>query len=238
MTSHNSRQRPGTGPSLSPADHCRTRHQRGISAQCGDQAGRVYRFAGDSAFRRPFLALPSRMLDDRIRAGEHQARVTVVEAHEVGRFAARSADLDDLARPLWMAHDVAVHVEPLPEDCLHAPTSSSAFPGGSSAPGAARAPKARSRPAQAATNSIHPGAGGWYWPCGVGPARWHIFRFPGQFAVRRGDGHGASTFEPGFDLGAEHHSERYARPQRHERASSWLAIMNNHATWLGLPGVD
>src|ERR1035437_8503381 len=136
MTSHNSRQRPGTGPSLSPADHCRTRHQRGISAQCGDQAGRVYRFAGDSAFRRPFLALPSRMLDDRIRAGEHQARVTVVEAHEVGRFAARSADLDDLARPLWMAHDVAVHVEPLPEDCLHAPTSSSAFPGGSSAPGA------------------------------------------------------------------------------------------------------
>src|SRR5690349_16325552 len=79
------------------------------------------------------------MLDDRVRAGEHQARVTVVETHEVGRLAARSADLDDLARPLWMAHDVAMHVEPVPDDCLHAPTSSSAFACGVSAFGAVRA---------------------------------------------------------------------------------------------------
>jgi len=117
------------------------RRHCGMSAHCGDQAGRVCRFAGDSAFRRPFRALPARMLDDRVRAGEDQARVTVVETHEVGRLAARSADLDDLARPLWMAHDVAMHVEPVPDDCLHTPASSSAFAGGMSAPGAARAPK-------------------------------------------------------------------------------------------------
>jgi hypothetical protein len=39
------------------------------------------------------------MLDDRVRAGEHQGGVTVVESHQVGRLPARSADLDDLARP-------------------------------------------------------------------------------------------------------------------------------------------
>jgi len=91
------------------------------------------------------------------------------------------ADLDDLARPLWMAHDVAMHVEPLPDDCLHVPAASSAFAGGMSAPGAARAPKARSRPTQAVTTSIHPRR---RWIAlamrGVGPARWHIFRFPGS----------------------------------------------------------
>src|SRR6266851_9613731 len=52
------------------------------------------------AFRRPLPALPARMLDDRVRAGEHQGGVTVVESHQVRRLPARSADLDDLARPL------------------------------------------------------------------------------------------------------------------------------------------
>jgi len=58
------------------------------------------------------------MLNDRVRAGEHQAGVTVVETHQVGRLPARSADLDDLACPLWMAHDIGVHVEPVPDDCV------------------------------------------------------------------------------------------------------------------------
>jgi hypothetical protein len=40
------------------------------------------------------------MLDDRVRAGEHQDSVTIVESHQVRRLPARSADLDDLARPL------------------------------------------------------------------------------------------------------------------------------------------
>ena len=66
------------------------------------------------------------MLDDRVRAGEYQGGVTVVESHQVGRLPARSADLYDLACPLRMAHDVGAHVEPVPDGCLHAPTSSSA----------------------------------------------------------------------------------------------------------------
>src|SRR6516165_10119968 len=68
------------------------------------------------------------MLNDRVRAGEYQAGVTVVEPHQVGRFPARSADLDDLARPLRLAHDVATHVEPVPDGCLHRPTSLPAAP--------------------------------------------------------------------------------------------------------------
>src|SRR5438445_4527864 len=67
------------------------------------------------------------MLNDRVRAGEHQAGVTVVETHQVGRFPARPADLDNLARPLRLAHDVATHVEPVPDGCPHPPTSLPAF---------------------------------------------------------------------------------------------------------------
>src|SRR5258708_1087709 len=67
------------------------------------------------------------MLDDPVRAGGHQRGGTVVGAHQVGRLPARSADVDDLARPPRMAHDVGVHVEPIADGCLHAPTSSSAF---------------------------------------------------------------------------------------------------------------
>jgi hypothetical protein len=63
------------------------------------------------------------MLDGRIRAGEHQARVAVVEAHQVGRLPASSADLDDLTGPLRLAHDVATRVKPIPDGCLHPPTS-------------------------------------------------------------------------------------------------------------------
>jgi hypothetical protein len=63
------------------------------------------------------------VLDDRIRAGEHQAAVTILESHEVWRLAASAADLDDLAHPLRLAHDAAVYVKPVPHDCLHLPTS-------------------------------------------------------------------------------------------------------------------
>jgi hypothetical protein len=73
------------------------------------------------------------MLDDRVRAGEHQRGVTGVEPHQVGRLPAGSPDLDDLARPPRMAHNVGVYVEPIPDGCLHAATSSPAFAHGMSA---------------------------------------------------------------------------------------------------------
>src|SRR5260370_5424837 len=69
----------------------------------------------------PFRTLFARMLDGRVRAREHQARVTVVEPHQVRRLPARPPDLDDLARPLRLAHDIAPHVEPVPDACLHPP---------------------------------------------------------------------------------------------------------------------
>src|SRR5438094_7255744 len=102
------------------------------------------------------------MLDDRIRAGEHQARVTVVETHQVGRFPARSGDLDDLARPLRLAHDVATHVEPVPDGCLHLPTSLLAFR-------ATRAQEDTLTVCRIAAASIYLDADGWYWLC-VGTA--------------------------------------------------------------------
>jgi hypothetical protein len=67
----------------------------------------------------PLLALLARVLDDRIRAREHQAAVTILEAHEVGRLPTGSADLDDLAHPFWLTHDAAMYVESVPDDCLH-----------------------------------------------------------------------------------------------------------------------
>jgi hypothetical protein len=73
---------------------------------------------------RPVLAPLGEMLDDRVRAWEHQAGVTVVETHHVWRLPARSTDLDDLARPLRLAHGAATHTEPVPDGCLHPPTSS------------------------------------------------------------------------------------------------------------------
>jgi len=67
------------------------------------------------------------MFNDRVRTREHQAGVTVIETHQVGRLPARSADLDDLAHPLRLAHAVATDVEPVPDSCLHQPTSSLAL---------------------------------------------------------------------------------------------------------------
>ena len=94
-----------------------------MSAHCYESVG-GYLFAwGYSVFSRPLLALLAGMLDDRVRAREHQARMTIVETHQVWRLAARSADLDDLARPLWLAHDVATHVQPVSDGCLHPPAS-------------------------------------------------------------------------------------------------------------------
>jgi len=98
------------------------------------------------------------MLNDRVRAGEHQAGVTVVETHQVGRFPARSADLDDLARSLRLAHDIATHVEPVPDGCLHPPTSLPAFC-------ATRAQQDAPTMRHIATVSIYLVADGWYWLC-------------------------------------------------------------------------
>src|SRR5215475_1369204 len=101
------------------------------------------------------------MLNDRVRSGEHQAGVTVVETHQVGRVPARSADLNDLARPLRLAHEVATHVEPVPDGCLHRPTSLPAF----------RATRAQQDTLTVRhIASIYLVADGWYWLC-VGTAR-------------------------------------------------------------------
>jgi len=72
-------------------------------------------------------AFLARMFDDRVRTREHQAGVTVIETHQVGWLPARSTDLDDLARPLRLAHDVAPHAEPVPDGRPHQLTSSPAF---------------------------------------------------------------------------------------------------------------
>jgi hypothetical protein len=103
------------------------------------------------------------MLNDRVRAGEHQAGVTVIEMHQVGRFPARSANLDDLADPLRLAHDGAPHVEPVPDGCLHLPTSLPAFR-------ATRAQQDTLTVCHIAAASIYLDADGWYRLC-VGTAR-------------------------------------------------------------------
>lgn len=59
------------------------------------------------------------MLDDGVRTGEHQPGVAVVEAHEVRGCASGSVDLDDLARVLGLAYDLAVHVQSVADSCLH-----------------------------------------------------------------------------------------------------------------------
>ena len=79
------------------------------------------------ALRRWLSAPPAPMFDDRVRTWKHQAGMTVVETHQIGRFPARSANLDDLARPLGLTHDVATHAEPVSDGCLHQPTSSPAL---------------------------------------------------------------------------------------------------------------
>src|SRR5271165_7010788 len=146
------------------------------------------------------------MLDDRVRAGEHQARVTVVETHQVGRLPARSADLDDLARPIRMAHDVAMHVEPVPDGCLHAPTSSSAFACGMSAFRRCRAPGTRSTVYPDCHGQRPPGAGGWYRLCMVFPRSCAVppLPQPGEWsATRLRIGNGAPRRESGAEPGAE-----------------------------------
>src|SRR5690349_4040871 len=103
---------------------------------------------------RAFLALPAGMLDNRVRAWEHQARVTIVETHQVWRLAARSADFDDLACPRWLAHDVATHVQAVSDGCLHAPTSLTSVPAGPMGP-------RTSHDVRTATTSIHLDGDGW-----------------------------------------------------------------------------
>jgi hypothetical protein len=103
---------------------------------------------GYSVFCRPLLTLPAGMLDHRVRARKDQARVPIVETHQVWRLAARSADLDDLARPLSLADDTATHVQPVSDGCLHPPTSLTRVP-------AAPVDRRTSHGARIATTSIH-----------------------------------------------------------------------------------
>jgi hypothetical protein len=81
------------------------------------------------------------VLDHGIGAWENQAGMAVIELDQVGRFATRLADLDDYAGPVGMAHDVAVHVQPVADYSMHASTSSSLTrftPGRTSCPAAAQ----------------------------------------------------------------------------------------------------
>src|SRR5580698_1675813 len=66
-----------------------------------------------------------RVLDDRVGPREDQAGTAVVELDQVGRCAARVADLEDHAGPLGVANGVAVYVQPVSDYSLHASTSSS-----------------------------------------------------------------------------------------------------------------
>jgi hypothetical protein len=59
------------------------------------------------------------MLNDGVRAWKDQPGVAVVKAHEVRRCAFGSVDLDDLARVLGLAYDLAVHVQSVADSCLH-----------------------------------------------------------------------------------------------------------------------
>src|SRR5437763_9303569 len=118
------------------------------------------------------------MLDDRVRPGEHQAHMTVVETHQVGRLSARPADLDDLSRPLRLAHDVATHVEPVPDGCLHSAhllTQVPALP---------MRRRTRSRSAHVATPSIHLDSEVWTGCAGTTrqAADIRAFRHPGGHA--------------------------------------------------------
>jgi hypothetical protein len=63
------------------------------------------------------------VLNDGVWAWEYQRAVTVFESHEVRGFPASPADLDDLAHPVRLTHDAAMNVKPVPDDCLHVPTS-------------------------------------------------------------------------------------------------------------------
>jgi hypothetical protein len=63
------------------------------------------------------------VLDDGIRTREHQRTVSVLDSHEVRGLPARATDFDDLAHPFWLTHDAAMYVKPVPDNCLHVPTS-------------------------------------------------------------------------------------------------------------------
>jgi hypothetical protein len=54
--------------------------------------------------------------------------VTVLETNQVRGLTASPADLDDLAHSLRLTHDAAMYVKPVPDDCLHVPTSFGSAP--------------------------------------------------------------------------------------------------------------
>src|SRR5258708_29938640 len=78
--------------------------------------------AGYSAFRRPLLSLLAGMLDDRVRAREYQARVAVIETHQVWRLPPPSPDFDHLPDPLRLAHHWPPHPHPVSRRRPHPPT--------------------------------------------------------------------------------------------------------------------
>src|SRR5712691_11739326 len=63
------------------------------------------------------------MLDHRVGSGEDQARLAVVEPHQVGRLARGAAHLDDLAVLVWVPDDVAVNADAVADCRLHVRTS-------------------------------------------------------------------------------------------------------------------
>src|SRR6516225_8440609 len=63
--------------------------------------------------------LPVGVLDHRVRAGEHQPRVTVVETDQIRRFAPIAVHLDDLAVPVRVTDDVSVNADPVADYRFH-----------------------------------------------------------------------------------------------------------------------
>src|SRR6266704_6386605 len=63
------------------------------------------------------------MLDHRVGSGEDQARLAVVEPHQVGRLARGAAHLDDLAVLVRVPDDVAVNADTVADRRLHVRTS-------------------------------------------------------------------------------------------------------------------
>jgi hypothetical protein len=108
-------------------------------------------------------SLPLGMLDDRVRAGEHQGGVTVIESHQVGRLPARTADLDGLACPLRLSHHAGAHVEPVPDGCLPARAHLLVLVSLTACPHPARCPPAGGHAQgvpRLARDSLQPGAAG------------------------------------------------------------------------------
>jgi hypothetical protein len=65
------------------------------------------------------LASLLQVLDDGVRAREHQARVAIIKVHQVRRLSPAAVHLDDLAGMLGLADDLAMYMEPVTDYRLH-----------------------------------------------------------------------------------------------------------------------